>query len=121
MTRQFHESAAQAHGPTSPSRDEEAAVGQFAVVQGSYRANCLEITGVTAKTISAVDRSWSSRTLRISRSKLVFVGSETNAKRLCQQLQSSQAQLNQERSSAGVRRLERDKKLIEAAKAEARS
>lgn len=100
----------------------EPIVGQWAVFRASYCYDVGQITKVTAKTISYLGLIWdgslSSCEGRRERSGVVFAGSETASKLLLEQLRSSRAKYNEDQRQAGIRRNERDAKLIAEAKGE---
>jgi hypothetical protein len=90
--------------------------GDFVVESGrhSWRIGAREVAKVTPKLIFYKEDG-RERMSRIPIESVVFSGTRAAAVKLAEQLTSSLAQLNDDTSSARLRRKERDQKFIETA------
>ncbi len=70
---------------------------------------------VSPKTIQFIDHNWSNSITRRDRMDVLFTGSEAIAKRLAEQLISSEAQHDDERRNSQIRNADRQSKMIAAA------
>lgn len=90
--------------------------GQWAVVKSPYSWGLYRVVSVTAKQFKGVDPVWGKRENTVQLYNCVYCSDEVSARKLRDQLISSEAQFNEERRKAGERRIKRDAELIEAAK-----
>lgn len=85
--------------------------GDFIVRKDRWRIEACEAIKVTSKLVFWQSEHYG-RPFRVRLDDVVFAGSESDAKKLAQQLTSSQAQQFDEERAARDRRLERDRRLI---------
>jgi len=98
-------------------QDGRAAIGQHIVYRYAYGFGVAgPVTRCTDASAYVAKQYGRSKERRLSFDDIVFSGDEKSASRFLEQLQSSQAQCDQERLTASVRRNERNAKFIAAAR-----
>lgn len=90
--------------------------GDFVVVQNQWATEVRQVIKVSAS-IYYYQPTWRTKQSRARLDEILFSGTEETAKRLCEQLRSSDAQCDNERNKAVERRRKRDAEFIERAKA----
>lgn len=88
--------------------------GNWVVTKGTWRIEANEVIKVTAKLVFYKNEHWSTPS-RVRIDEILFTGTKERAQLLAQRLQSSLAQMINEKREAGERREKRDAAFIQSA------
>jgi hypothetical protein len=92
--------------------DRQINVGDFIIATSRFTIDYGRVTRVTKSFVYRVEEGWD-REWRCDKSQVLFAGPEAIAKRVKEQLVSSDAQCTHEKQTAYARQKVRDKKIIE--------